>query len=288
MDIKWIEDFICLNEQKSFRRSATKRFVSQSAFSRRIKALEEWLGADLIDRTCYPVQLTHAGIEFIDMAEQIIASVYKAKADISSLQRNPANDLVIATHPSLAVTLVPQFLHTLSWPTENLTYHIRNDLMTAESYLSALAQDTCDYLICYQDQAIDFYPEKNEFFSKTINSETLIPVTYSGISFTDSQAVPLIQYSPYTNLGKIITSTIEQSVMAVKLTTVAEASVAETIKSFVLNGHGVAWLPASMIQTELDNGTLLYFDKLNKIEVRITLFRHINLRKSALFLWNQI
>ena len=133
MDIKWLEDFICLNEQKSFRRSASKRFVSQSAFSRRIKALEDWLGADLVDRTSYPVKLTHAGTEFVDMAQQIISAVYKAKSDISTLQRNPAKDLIIATHPSLAVTLVPQFLHTLEWPVQHLKYQIRNDLMSAES-----------------------------------------------------------------------------------------------------------------------------------------------------------
>ena len=288
MDIKWLEDFICLNEQKSFRRSASKRFVSQSAFSRRIKALEEWLGADLVDRTSYPVQLTHAGIEFIDTAEQILASAYKAKSEISALQRNPAKDLVIATHPSLAVTLVPQFLHTLKWPVQNLKYQIRNDLMSAESYLTALAQDTCDYLICYQHEALDFQPEIDEFHSKTIDTETLIPVIHAQTLVDKKLSLPIIQYSPYTNLGKIISHRIKELGSAGKFRIIAEASVAETIKSFVLNGHGIAWLPSSMIHTELESGALKKFAGLNQINVRITIFRHINLRKSALFLWNQI
>ena len=288
MDTKWLEDFICLNEQKSFRRSAVKRFVSQSAFSRRIKALEDWLGADLIDRTSYPVQLTHAGKEFLDMAQQILSSVYKAKSDISSLQRNPAKDLIIATHPSLAVTLVPQFLHTIKWPVKNLKYQIRNDLMSAESYLTALAQDTCDYLICYQHEAIDFQPELDEFHSKTIDSEILIPVVCAKNTIEDKLPLPVIQYSPYTNLGKIISYEIKELGSADKFRIIAEASVAETVKSFVLNGHGIAWLPSSMILAELDNGELRYFKKLSKINVRITIFRHIQLRESALFLWNQI
>ena len=288
MDTKWLEDFICLNEQKSFRRSASKRFISQSAFSRRIKALEDWLGADLVDRTSYPVQLTHAGTEFLDMAQQILTSVYKAKSDISSLQRTPAKDLIIATHPSLAVTLVPVFLHKLKWPAQSLKYHIRNDLMSAESYLTALAQDTCDYLICYQHEAIDFQPETDEFHSKTIDSETLIPVIRAHNVIDKKQPLPIIQYSPYTNLGKIISYRIKELGSAEKFRIIAEASVAETIKSFVLNGHGIAWLPSSMIQTELKNETLKYFRELNKINVRITIFRHINLRENALFLWNQI
>ena len=288
MDIKWLEDFICLNEQKSFRRSASKRFVSQSAFSRRIKALEEWLGADLVDRTSYPVQLTHAGIEFVEMAEQIISSVYKAKSEISSLQRNPAKDLIIATHPSLAVTLVPQFLQTLKWPVQHLKYQIRNDLMSAESYLTALAQDTCDYLICYQHEALNFQPETDEFDSKTISTETLLPVVDAKKTIDGKKPLPIIQYSPYTNLGKIISYTIKDAGATENFRIIAEASVAETIKSFVINAHGIAWLPSSMIQDEIDCGSLIHYKELDTIRVSIRIFRHAMLRENALFLWNQI
>lgn len=44
MDIKWIEDFLVLAEQGSFTKAAETRFVTQPAFSRRIRSLETWLG----------------------------------------------------------------------------------------------------------------------------------------------------------------------------------------------------------------------------------------------------
>lgn len=50
MEIGWLEDFISLASTGNFSRSADERNISQSAFSRRIRALEHWLGADLIDR----------------------------------------------------------------------------------------------------------------------------------------------------------------------------------------------------------------------------------------------
>ena len=50
MDFKWLEDFLVLAETHSFSRSAELRGVTQSAFSRRIRALEEWLGTDLLSR----------------------------------------------------------------------------------------------------------------------------------------------------------------------------------------------------------------------------------------------
>ena len=44
MELKWLEDFASIVETRSFSRSAQLRHVSQPAFSRRIRALEDWLG----------------------------------------------------------------------------------------------------------------------------------------------------------------------------------------------------------------------------------------------------
>ncbi|MFL5159126.1 MAG: LysR family transcriptional regulator, partial [Microvirga sp.] len=58
MEIKWLEDFISLANTLSFSRAAEERHVTQSAFSRRIKQLETWLGVPLVDRATFPAHLT--------------------------------------------------------------------------------------------------------------------------------------------------------------------------------------------------------------------------------------
>ncbi len=60
METKWLEDFLSLARTMNFSRSADERFVTQPAFSRRIKALEVWAGTPLIDRDAYPIELTTA------------------------------------------------------------------------------------------------------------------------------------------------------------------------------------------------------------------------------------
>jgi len=40
VELKWLEDFISLARTRNFSRSAEERHVTQSAFSRRIQALE--------------------------------------------------------------------------------------------------------------------------------------------------------------------------------------------------------------------------------------------------------
>ena len=44
METKWLEDFLSLTRTKNVSRSADERFVTQPAFSRRIKSLEVWAG----------------------------------------------------------------------------------------------------------------------------------------------------------------------------------------------------------------------------------------------------
>lgn len=58
MQIKWLDDLLAIAEWKNFSRAAEVRCVTQSALSRRIRSLEEWVGVELVDRATYPVQLT--------------------------------------------------------------------------------------------------------------------------------------------------------------------------------------------------------------------------------------
>ena len=48
MELKWLEDLLSLSRTRSFSRTATERFCTQSALSRRIKALELWVGVPLV------------------------------------------------------------------------------------------------------------------------------------------------------------------------------------------------------------------------------------------------
>lgn len=50
MEAKWLEDFLSLADTRSFSRAARNRHLTQSAFSRRIAALETWMDAKLVDR----------------------------------------------------------------------------------------------------------------------------------------------------------------------------------------------------------------------------------------------
>lgn len=82
MDTKWVEDFICLADTRSFSRSAIARHSSLSAFSRRIQSLETWLGAELVDRSHTPPSLTPAGRHFHGVAINLLNQLHQLRSSL--------------------------------------------------------------------------------------------------------------------------------------------------------------------------------------------------------------
>ena len=82
MELKWLEDFLSLANTRNFSKSAEQRNVTQPAFSRRIRALENWLGVSLVDRSTYPTTLTEDRTRpSADTAEQALILLHQARDD---------------------------------------------------------------------------------------------------------------------------------------------------------------------------------------------------------------
>ena len=77
MEIAWLEDFVVLARLRHFSRAAENRNVSQPAFSRRIQALEAWMGTRLINRRTTPVTLTAEGDRFRETAIGVLRDIYR-------------------------------------------------------------------------------------------------------------------------------------------------------------------------------------------------------------------
>jgi LysR family transcriptional regulator, hypochlorite-specific transcription factor HypT len=104
MDIKWLDDFLSLAQTRNFSRSAQERCVTQSALSRRIQALEAWVGTDLVDRSTYPLVLTPAGKMFGTAAAEAMRLLNDARALLRVEQSDDQVLRVCAGH-ALALNL---------------------------------------------------------------------------------------------------------------------------------------------------------------------------------------
>ena len=73
--------------------------MTQPAFSRRIRALEEWLGTELFDRSSQPARLTAAGEWFRDIADELTARVTRIPGEVKAVAETHSTTLRFAATP---------------------------------------------------------------------------------------------------------------------------------------------------------------------------------------------
>ncbi|MDH6148174.1 MULTISPECIES: LysR family transcriptional regulator [Paraburkholderia] len=104
MELKWFEDFLTLAATRNFSRTAELRFMTQPAFRRCVKMLEEWVGVTLLDRNAQPIALTPAGERFRDIAEAVGRQLYQGLDELRAAAEGLASTVkFVATH-SLSLT----------------------------------------------------------------------------------------------------------------------------------------------------------------------------------------
>jgi DNA-binding transcriptional LysR family regulator len=91
MNLRFVEAFYWVVSLKSVSRAAEKLFITQSAMSSRVAALEEELGVLLLDRRDKQFRLTVAGMRFFSHAQKLLTLQRQIKTELgaaSDVKRN--------------------------------------------------------------------------------------------------------------------------------------------------------------------------------------------------------
>ena len=84
MDLRSLNYFVAVAEERNFGRAATRLHMTQPPLSRAIKQLETDLGAVLLDRTSSPVTLTDAGSTLYAEARLLLAQAEQVRAQVAA------------------------------------------------------------------------------------------------------------------------------------------------------------------------------------------------------------
>src|ERR1700722_5817519 len=90
-----MQAFVAVADLQGFAPAARKLGLSPSGVTRLIAALEERLGARLLQRTTRSVALTDAGARYLERAKRILADVEEAEASIQDERTRPSGQLVV-------------------------------------------------------------------------------------------------------------------------------------------------------------------------------------------------
>lgn len=121
--------------QASFRRAAEVLYVTQPAVTQQIKALEEEMGARLLDRSGGKVRLTAAGEILLRRAAEAAATLSRAIEEIGSLEGEVRGALRVAASTTIAQYVLPRLLaeFTLQHPGVQLELESANTQRVVEA-----------------------------------------------------------------------------------------------------------------------------------------------------------
>jgi len=263
METKWLEDFVSLAETRSFSRSAQLRHVTQPAFSRRIQALEAWAGIDLVDRSSYPTRLTPAGETFHSQALDILGSLQGARNMMRAHQVAGQDMIEFAVPHSLAFTFFPHWVTDLRHRFGGLK--TRLIALNVHDAVMQLTEGSCDLLIAYHhpSQPLQLNPDRYELLS--LGSETLAPYAKADatgqpmfrLPSPHGMRVPFLSYAAGAYLGRLVEVITKLAPQPLHLDPIYETDMAEGLKAMALEGHGLAFLPASSVKKELKSKRLM-------------------------------
>jgi DNA-binding transcriptional LysR family regulator len=292
LESKWLEDFVTLAATRSFSQAAQKRFVTQPAFSRRIRSLENMLGLTLVNRACTPIELTESGQLFLVTARSMVEQLGEVVRHLHNLEGQQGEVLQIAAAHSLTLGFFPAWIARLR--REGLPLNTRLVATNVGEAVHVLREGACDLILAYYDPDAALQMDPEIFPSLHLGRTEMLPVCAVGedgaplFDLSNGQSVPLLAYSAGAFLGRSVNLLLRQR--ALRSTTVYETAMADSLKSMALQGMGVAWVPRLSVTGELAHGELVVCgDAQWRVPLEIRLYRCALVRKAAVrLLWRKL
>ncbi|VUX02914.1 Hydrogen peroxide-inducible genes activator [Streptococcus constellatus] len=146
MDIRVLNYFVTIAQEKNITRAAEKLLITQPTLSRQIKDLEEELGATLFRRSSRELQLTEEGQYLYNRAQEILSLVNKTQENLTR-KGEIAGDLYIGAAESASLKLIAQACESMTSLYPQVRLHFRSG--NADAVFEGLDQGILDFGIIF-------------------------------------------------------------------------------------------------------------------------------------------
>jgi LysR family transcriptional regulator, hypochlorite-specific transcription factor HypT len=239
MELQWIDDFLALCATRNFTRAAEARCTTQSAYSRRVQRLEDWLGAPLFDREARPVALTLAGEAFLPRAHRLREEIFDARRSVMSTSSHFKKSVRITTTNTLASSFIS------SWLAETGLENYSLMVASIAGCVEAVKRGRAEFALVPHfgdDQAFMGLRARQigeDRLALVASPDLKHPVALIGKRLTGR----LMVYTPGTSYGAQIAAMLDRHGIAIQEAPVCESASAEALLAQVKAGLGAAWIP---------------------------------------------
>ncbi|MFC9129750.1 LysR family transcriptional regulator [Streptomyces sp. NPDC057099] len=251
MELRQLEYFVAVAEERNFTRAAERVHISQSGVSAQIRQLERELGAELFDRSTRTATLTAAGRAALDHARATLAAagaVGRAVDEVTDLIRG---QLVVGM--VIGCTLTPLFdaLSAFHQAHPGVEISLLED--NSDRLVEAVRTGTVDLALVGTAT-----PAPEGLEALTLISERLVVAVAAGHPLAEQRQVVLRDLAPHPIIcmppGTGLRTVFDRACAAQDLhpTIALQASAADAIAALAARGLGVAVLSESMATSHAD------------------------------------
>ena len=279
MNLKLLMDVLALIEERSFTKAAQRRNVTQSAFSRRIQSMEDWLGYKCVDRSGSSITVTDAALGTEERIRSLINQMNELKGYMASEDQRKKRIIFTAPH-TLSIFLFARLMAYLNGDAARdaagddtgddtgdeksigYSYRLKSDYK--RDCLATFLRGDADIFICNEEKGSTSIPTSFQCRSEVLGSDQLVPVI-SGQwkSSLDGEgkllgSVPLITYPEASYLTKMLARECLPALQEKHRTeVVCETALSASVREMAVQGLGLGWLPKNFVAQELQNGDLI-------------------------------
>ena len=143
MDFDQLETFLEVARLSSFSRAAERRFRTQPAISSQIRALEEEVGAKLLDRSGGKVAMTAAGKVFQKYAEENLEQRRIMLVALAEMHRVPRGEIVVSANEGTCLHILPEVFAEFKRQYPSVGVGVKR--LEHNKILEAIIDNSCDF-----------------------------------------------------------------------------------------------------------------------------------------------
>jgi DNA-binding transcriptional LysR family regulator len=252
MDMRQMEMFRAVAEERSFTRAGQRLHVSQSAVSRQVKLLEDELGETLLHRRGRRVTLTPSGELVLAASNRVIRDLQEVVSQISEARQLQRGTLRVGGGMTVCLYVFPRLLRALGRQHPEIDFRVVSG--TSEQVLDRIHKHDVDLgllTLPIVGRDLEVIP---------VLKEEMVVVTGRGHVLTRRRLVdaeelgryPMILYEAGSNTRKAVDGLFVEAGVAADVA--METENVEIIKAMVASGIGVTVIPYSAVAREVRAG----------------------------------
>ena len=265
MELKWLEDLVALTEAGSLTEAAGRRNVTQPAFTRRVRAIEGWLGIEVLDRARKPARIRPAVVGQLGAMRALITDLRRLKQDLQAFDKTP-RQLVIAAQHALTVAYLPALIAQIQGALPDIAFRLRS--ANRDDCYGLLMTRQANLLVAYETARLPIAPDDTLIEKAGIGRDSFIPVASPGIMpakgrFTSRkrrlpETLRMIAYPRDVFFGSLqhleLLPLLSQQH---RISLVCETALVPAVLQLAISGAGIAWVPRLVAADPIARGALL-------------------------------